>query len=93
MDFVTLPETPKGNDTAITVTDRLSKRVRLIATKKTADAPTVARLFFQEVVRNFGVPRAIISDRDPRVHQQLLEGTNTHIGREPADEYSLTPTD
>jgi transposase-like protein len=26
----------------------------------------VARLFFDRVVRDFGVPRVVVSDRDPR---------------------------
>lgn len=29
-------------------------------------AGETARLFFDRVVRDFGVPRSIISDRDPR---------------------------
>ena len=67
IDFVTgLPVTPEGYSVLMTVVDRLSKFMVLIPTVATFDAPTVAKLFMNEVVKRFGFPLSIVSDRDPR---------------------------
>ena len=49
--------------------DKFSKFTRIIPCfmgEGELTAPVVARLFFDHVVRLFGVPDAIVSDRDPR---------------------------
>ena len=68
MDFITgLP--PSGGYNAIfTCVDRLTKLVRLTPCTMGDDlsAGETARLFFDRVIRDFGVPSSIVSDRDPR---------------------------
>ena len=67
MDFiVALPKTRQGNDSTIVVIDKLTKWAIYIPTLTADDAPTVARHFFQHVVRHHGVPSVIISDRDAK---------------------------
>ena len=68
MDLITgLPITRIGQHDAIVVfVDKLSKMVHYAPCTTTVDAPTLARIFFREVVRLHGVPEIIISDRDPR---------------------------
>ena len=46
--------------------DKLTKMVHVSPTTTTVSAPELARIFFSEVVRLHGVPKSIISDRDPR---------------------------
>jgi hypothetical protein len=66
MDFITpLPKTQNGNTGIFVVVDRLSKLIRVTATPTPLDAPTTARLFYENVYRNHGLPSEIISDRDP----------------------------
>ena len=66
MDLVTyLPETPEGYDAAVVSTDRFTKMVRFAPTTVTVIAPQLARIFVEQVFRNFGLPRQIVSDRDP----------------------------
>jgi putative transposase len=47
--------------------DRLTKRVHEAATKKTAGAEEIWRLFMINIVRLHGLPLEIVSDRDPRM--------------------------
>ena len=52
-----------------TCVDRLTKYCRLIPCfvgEGALSASLVAKLFFDNVVRFFGVPAEVISDRDPR---------------------------
>lgn len=51
--------------TVMVVVDRFSKYAWFVLLGKT-DAVSVAHSFFVSVVSNFGLPKAIISDRDAR---------------------------
>ncbi len=63
MDFITqLPTTPNGKTLVLTILDSLSKRVRLIPTRDDVTAEGVAKLFFDFIVSQFGLPRFIVSD-------------------------------
>ena len=67
MDWITLPSIVIDGtvfDEVLTVTDRATKMVHLLATHSKATAIQVAEMFFQEVVRYHGLPRSIVSDRD-----------------------------
>jgi hypothetical protein len=69
MDFITGLPPVRGANCIYTCVDRLTKLVRLTPCWMGDDILTageVARLFFDRVVRDFGVPRELISDRDPR---------------------------
>jgi hypothetical protein len=67
LDFITgLPKTPHGLDSILVVVDKLSKYVKLIPTTVKVTAPETARLFIDHVYRHFGMPKVLISDRDPR---------------------------
>lgn len=67
MDFVTdLPPTVNGYDSVLTIVDRLTKVVRFLPIKKSMSAKAVALEFRIGWYRQFGLPRAIVSDRDPK---------------------------
>ena len=67
MDFITgLPLSKKGNDALLVVLDSTSKRIRLIPCNITVTASSVAKLIFEHVVRNHGLPHTILHDLDPR---------------------------
>ncbi|KAK3008977.1 hypothetical protein RJ639_015387 [Escallonia herrerae] len=66
LDFIT--SLPKVEDlgTILVVVDRFSKYVSFIATPKYCSAEDTAQLFFKYVVKYWGVPQDIVSDRDSR---------------------------
>ena len=66
MDFITdLPEC-NGKNAFFTVVDRMTKMAHFIPTTTEVTAWETAKLFLQEVYRLHGLPKSIISDRDPR---------------------------
>ncbi|GJJ67911.1 hypothetical protein EMPS_00257 [Entomortierella parvispora] len=67
MDFIVkLPKTARGYDAITVFVDKLSKQVHFCPSNTTDTAADVARIFFREVFRLHGMPRAIVSDRDSR---------------------------
>ena len=69
MDFVTDLPLSAGYNAIYTCVDKLTKYVRLIPCfvgEGRLDAPAVADLFFDNVVCMFGMPAAVLHDRDPR---------------------------
>ena len=84
MDLITqLPLTGEGNDAIIVFVDRLSKMVHMAPTKTTIDAPGCAKLLMRTVVKYHGMPKAIVSDRDPRFTghfwQHLMKALGTKL--------------
>ena len=67
MDFIMdLPPSANGNDAILVLVDKLTKYVHLVPTFKKCSAEDVARLFIAHIYQYHGVPKVLISDRDPR---------------------------
>ena len=84
MDFIgPLPKTPAGNNGILVIVDMLSKAVTLDAIRMTHSAPDIAKIFYKRIFTRFGLPKKIVSDRDPRFTgafwRRLLELTNTKL--------------
>jgi hypothetical protein len=67
MDFITqLPMTKAGHDCILVFIDSLTKMVHLVPTISKVSAVESAKLLFHNVWRLHGLPKEIVSDRDPR---------------------------
>ena len=66
LDFITgLPKNQKQNDSLMVVVDKLSKSTHFIHVKTTHKAANIADIFMKEIFHLHGIPKVIISDRDP----------------------------
>ncbi|EDN05113.1 predicted protein [Histoplasma mississippiense (nom. inval.)] len=71
IDFITGLPVSDSRDTILTVTDKFSKAVILVAGQEKWDAPRWAEAFYKEVICRWQPPLAIISDRDPKFTSQF----------------------
>jgi hypothetical protein len=66
MDFVVgLSRTPKGNDSAWVIVDRLTKVAHLVPVKTQYATEKLVDLYVEHIVRLHGAPRSIVSDCGP----------------------------
>ena len=62
MDFIVrLPES-YGFNSILVVVDRLSKMAHYIPTTEEVTSEQVARLFFDMILKNHGIPDSLVSD-------------------------------
>ena len=66
MDFITELPDSLGYDAILVIVDKLTKYAIFIPTNGTVNEEGTAKLFFEHVLSKFGIPRQIVSDRDPR---------------------------
>ncbi|KAI7935554.1 hypothetical protein MJO28_016425 [Puccinia striiformis f. sp. tritici] len=82
MDFVTgLP--PGGSysyNSVLVIVDRYSKRARFIPNHKDDTAMEVAMLFWNRVMAEVGIPKIIISDRDPKFTSEFWRNLHDMLG-------------
>ena len=72
MDFVTtLPRTKARYDMIWVIVDRLTKVAHFIPLKTGCSMDKMAQLYVRDIVQLCGVPRSIVSDRDPRFVSHL----------------------
>ena len=81
MDLITqLPKTKNGHDAIVVFVDKLTKMVHVCPTTTKISAPELARIFFKEVIRLHGLPKSIVSDRDPRFTSHFWKSLWSQLG-------------
>jgi hypothetical protein len=81
VDFITqLPETLRGNSAIITFVDRLSKMVHLVLTTTSVSGKDFADIFIRDIFSKHGLPKSIVSDRDPRFTSDFSTEFNRQLG-------------
>lgn len=84
MDFITdLPKTSEGHDAILVFVDKLTKYVHLVPTTKTCSAEQLATLFIKHIFQYHGLPKVLISDRDPRFTSRFWKALCTKLQCEP----------
>ena len=79
-DLVTnLPES-EGKTTIVVFVDRLTKMTHMVPCTKEVTASQYARLFVDNVFQLHGMPKGIISDRDPRFMSKFWEELFSLLG-------------
>ncbi|KAK8658830.1 hypothetical protein V6N13_029049 [Hibiscus sabdariffa] len=81
MDFVSgLPLTPKKNDAIWVIVDRFTKSAHFLPIRMDFGYQRLAELYVREIIRLHGVPKSIISDRDPRFTSKFWKSLQTALG-------------
>jgi hypothetical protein len=86
-DFITkLPKTVKQHDSIMVVVDKLTKESHFIPIKTKHKATNIIEIYMKEVVKIHGLPKAIVSYRDPKFSSNFWQGlfkgfgTNLNLG-------------
>ena len=75
MDFIDgLPRTRQGFDSIWVIIHKLTKSAHFIPVKSSRTAAKLAELYVREVVRFHGIPKNIVSDRDPIFTSNFWQG-------------------
>jgi len=92
MDFIVqLPLTRNGHDAIVVFVDRLTKRAHFCPMHVTTTAPEVAKIFFQNIFKNYGLPKVIISDRDARFTSHFWQALFKQLGTKMAMSTAFHP--
>ena len=82
LDFIlALPTSDEGYDTILSLTDKYTKKVSLPPGKATYSAAEWARVLIDRLdLVDWGIPKAIISDRDPKFLSELWTAMHEALG-------------
>uniref|UniRef100_A0AAV1T3U5 Integrase catalytic domain-containing protein n=1 Tax=Peronospora matthiolae TaxID=2874970 RepID=A0AAV1T3U5_9STRA len=81
MDFVFgLPKDARGNTGILVFVDRFSKMVHLVAVPESTTASGCACVFIDTIFRLHGLPRELVSDRDPRFTSDFWRSVFKSLG-------------
>jgi hypothetical protein len=81
LDFITkLPRTNKQHDFIMVVVDKLTKAAHFIPVKLTHKETNIVDVYMREIVRLHGIPKTILSDRDPNFTSNFCKGLFNGFG-------------
>jgi hypothetical protein len=81
MDFITkLPRTNKQHDFIMVVVDKLTKAAHFIPVKLTHKEANIVDVYMREIARLHGIPKTIVSDRDPKFTSKFWKGLFNGFG-------------
>ncbi len=81
MDFVVkLPKTKSGFDSIVVFVDKLTKRTIMRPCKVSDTAEDVAKIYIDAVVREHGISKHIISDRDAKFTSNFWRSFTSRLG-------------
>ena len=75
-----LSHTQKGHDAIWVVLIHLTKSAHFLAINVNDPLPKLARIYIEKIVRLYGVPVSIVSDRDPRFVSKFWQQLQQALG-------------
>lgn len=91
LDFISALPKSEGFGSILVIVDRFSKYGTFVACDRDCNAEEAARAFFKNVVKLWGLPRNIVSDRDPRFTGRLWTELFKMLGTELSFSTSFHP--
>ena len=80
VDFIAGLPVSEGYDAICVIVDKLSTRPIYAPTYTTADSKDTAKVFFDARVRHHGLPKVIISDREPKFTVNFWKSLMNRMG-------------
>ena len=81
MDFITgFPMTQRKHYYIMVVVDKLKNGSHFIPVKSMYKTDAIAKIFMKEIFRLHGLPKAIVSDRDPKFTSNFWKGLFADLG-------------
>jgi hypothetical protein len=81
MDFISkMPRTNKKHDYIMVVVDKITKAAHFIPVKFNHKATNIADVYMREISRLHGIPKIIVSDRDPKFTSKYWKGLFNGFG-------------
>jgi hypothetical protein len=75
IDFITkFPIITRQHDSIMVVVDKLTKDAHFIPVKMTHKEANITEIYMKEISRPHGVPKEIVSDRDPKFTSNFWKG-------------------
>ena len=70
----------RQHDSIMVVVDKLMKETHFILVKSTYKTDAIAKIFMKDIFRLHGLPKAIVSDRDPKFTSKFWKGLFVDLG-------------
>ena len=81
MDFITrFPMTWRQHDSIMVVVYKLTKASHFILVNSTYKVDAIAKIFVKEIFRLHGLPKVIVSDRNPKFTSKFWKGLFAYLG-------------
>lgn len=81
LDLITkLPQTKRGHTSIVVFVDRMTKMIYCQATTDNVTAEEIATLYHRAVFRHHGIPKSLVSDRDPKFTAAFWRALHAALG-------------
>jgi hypothetical protein len=81
VNITKFPITTKQHDSIMVVVDKLTKDAHFILVKIVHKAANIVDIYMREIVKLHGVPKTIVSDRDPKFTSNFWKGLFKYLGQ------------
>ena len=85
--------TLRQHDSSIVVVDKLTKESHFILFNSMYKADAIAKIFMKDIFILHGLPKAIVSDKDPKFSSNFFEGFVCRFGHKVELQHYLPSSD